>query len=199
MKKYAYILPIVFTVVLLIFFIPLNRDLPSKNLPTPTNEASSEQESAGKDGVSIANPASTYCQESGGTLEIITNRDGSQFGLCQLEDYSCEEWAYLRGECTIQEDAEKITQALVAKGLNLTDMKVVIHKHLGKYISGSVVPVSAPAGGGYVFATKDESGNIQILADGNGAIMCTMLESFQDFPAYLIPECIDESGNPVVR
>ena len=48
----------------------------------------------------IANPASTYCEENGGTLEIRTAEDGSQTGACTFPDGSeCEEWAYFRGEC----------------------------------------------------------------------------------------------------
>lgn len=48
----------------------------------------------------IANPASTYCVEKGGTSEIRTAEDGSQFGVCTFSDGSeCEEWAFFRGEC----------------------------------------------------------------------------------------------------
>jgi hypothetical protein len=128
----------------------------------------------------------------------VTAPDGSQFGLCHFKDYSCEEWAYFNGECTLEEDAQKIKQALIDKGLDLSDMKVVIYKHLGKYIEGGVVPVSAPGGGGYVFASKDDD-KIAIVADGNGAILCSMLEDHSDFPTYLIPECIDETGNQITR
>jgi putative hemolysin len=148
---------------------------------------------------SMANPASEHCLNSGGNIEMVTNTDGSQFGMCQLEEYMCEEWAYYRGECTVDEDAEKIKEVLINKGLNLTDMKVVIQKHLGKYMAGGVVPVSIPAGGGYVFAAKDDAGNISIVADGNGAIMCSILEGYTDFPTYLIPECINEAGNSIAR
>jgi putative hemolysin len=50
--------------------------------------------------VSIANPASAYCVEQGGTSEIRTAEDGSQFGVCVFPDGSeCEEWAFFRGEC----------------------------------------------------------------------------------------------------
>lgn len=43
----------------------------------------------------IANPASVYCEENGGTLKL---EDGS--GLCMFEDGSyCEEWSYQRWEC----------------------------------------------------------------------------------------------------
>jgi len=48
----------------------------------------------------IANPASVYCEEQGGTLEIRTAADGGQRGYCKFSDGSeCEAWAYYRGEC----------------------------------------------------------------------------------------------------
>ena len=48
----------------------------------------------------IANPASNYCIEQGGTSEIRTAEDGSQSGVCKFPDGSeCDEWAFFRGEC----------------------------------------------------------------------------------------------------
>jgi putative hemolysin len=48
----------------------------------------------------VANPASTYCEEQGGTLEIREDAEGNQVGWCVFDDGSeCEEWAYYRGEC----------------------------------------------------------------------------------------------------
>ncbi|MDD5331818.1 MAG: DUF333 domain-containing protein [Candidatus Nanoarchaeia archaeon] len=48
----------------------------------------------------IANPASVYCEDNGGTVEIITSEDGSQIGYCILPDGTeCEEWDYFREEC----------------------------------------------------------------------------------------------------
>ncbi len=48
----------------------------------------------------IANPASVYCQNNWGTLEIQTDTSGWQIGLCHLLDgTTCDERAYLRGEC----------------------------------------------------------------------------------------------------
>ncbi|MHB1318049.1 MAG: putative hemolysin [Anaerolineae bacterium] len=48
----------------------------------------------------LANPASVFCEEQGGTLEIRTDADGGQVGYCLFDDGSeCEEWAYFRGEC----------------------------------------------------------------------------------------------------
>ena len=48
----------------------------------------------------MPNPASVFCEEKGGKLEIRTAGDGSQSGICVLADGSeCDEWAYFRGEC----------------------------------------------------------------------------------------------------
>ena len=48
----------------------------------------------------LANPASVFCEEQGGKLEIRTGEDGGQDGFCVFEDGSeCEQWAFFRGEC----------------------------------------------------------------------------------------------------
>lgn len=47
----------------------------------------------------IANPASVYCEEQGGTLDIRTDDSGGQVGYCVFSDGTeVEEWAYFRGE-----------------------------------------------------------------------------------------------------
>ena len=51
----------------------------------------------------IPNPASVYCEQQGNTLDIQTAKDGSQSGVCIFPDGStCEEWAYFRGECVLE-------------------------------------------------------------------------------------------------
>ena len=51
-------------------------------------------------GSGIANPASTSCIQKGGSLEILTDENGGQYGMCTLPDGTkCEEWAFFRGEC----------------------------------------------------------------------------------------------------
>ncbi len=48
----------------------------------------------------LANPASVNCVQQGGTLSIERRPDGGEFGVCVFADnYQCEEWALLRGEC----------------------------------------------------------------------------------------------------
>jgi hypothetical protein len=50
--------------------------------------------------VNLPNPASVFCEENGGTLEIREDEDGNQVGYCLFEDDSeCEEWTYYRGDC----------------------------------------------------------------------------------------------------
>ncbi|MBX3004684.1 MAG: DUF333 domain-containing protein [Anaerolineales bacterium] len=51
--------------------------------------------------VGLANPASQYCIEQGGRLEIRKDADGNEYGVCLLPDGSeCEEWALFRDkEC----------------------------------------------------------------------------------------------------
>jgi putative hemolysin len=48
---------------------------------------------------SMANPASVYCKDNGGTLEIKDEEKG-QVGYCTLKSGKvCEEWQFFRGEC----------------------------------------------------------------------------------------------------
>ena len=49
----------------------------------------------------IANPAFNYCVEKGGTPEVRTAQDGSQYGVCTFPSgKECDEWAFFRGKCT---------------------------------------------------------------------------------------------------
>ncbi|HON81668.1 MAG TPA: DUF333 domain-containing protein [Methanoregulaceae archaeon] len=49
--------------------------------------------------VGMPNPASVYCEEIGGRVEIMKNPDGSEYGMCTFPNgTSCEEWALFRGE-----------------------------------------------------------------------------------------------------
>jgi putative hemolysin len=47
----------------------------------------------------IANPASVFCGQTGGTTEIKTDATGGQYGMCNFGNgTSCEEWALFRKE-----------------------------------------------------------------------------------------------------
>ncbi|MFA5050897.1 MAG: DUF333 domain-containing protein [Patescibacteria group bacterium] len=50
----------------------------------------------------IANPASKYCVEQNGTLEIRKNEAG-EYGVCVFADGTeCDEWKFFSGECKVE-------------------------------------------------------------------------------------------------
>lgn len=60
----------------------------------------SGSESGNSNPAAIANPASVYCKKLGYTLEIRTDAEGGQYGVCIFNDGNeCEEWKFFRGEC----------------------------------------------------------------------------------------------------
>jgi putative hemolysin len=74
--------------------------------PTVTDEPVESPDSQ------VANPASTYCEEQGYTLELHTGEDGGQHGVCVFPDGSeCEEWAFYRGECAPGDDEQSVPVA----------------------------------------------------------------------------------------
>lgn len=61
---------------------------------------------------SIPNPASVYCEEQGGQLDIRQDSEGNEYGVCVFADGSeCEEWAFFRGECAPDGPTETETPA----------------------------------------------------------------------------------------
>ncbi|TCL10023.1 hypothetical protein BXY66_2091 [Shimia isoporae] len=47
--------------------------------------------------IGMANPASVFCVEQGGSSKIVEASDGSQSGICVLPDGSeVDEWEYYR-------------------------------------------------------------------------------------------------------
>ena len=56
------------------------------------------------DDAGLPNPASLYCEEHGGSLELRSAADGGQYDVCIFPDGSeCEEWAFYHGECGPEE------------------------------------------------------------------------------------------------
>jgi putative hemolysin len=55
--------------------------------------------------VGLANPASVFCLEKGGQVEIRKDAEGGEYGVCIFENKKeCEEWAFFRGECSAEEE-----------------------------------------------------------------------------------------------
>jgi predicted secreted protein/putative hemolysin len=49
--------------------------------------------------IGMPNPASVYCGQVGGTLEIKKDNSGNEYGMCTFKNgTSCEEWALFRNE-----------------------------------------------------------------------------------------------------
>lgn len=91
--------------VLVIAILTLTACKSEKLQPTGTNE--------------IPNPASVFCKEHGGTLEMRQAADGSVAGFCIFPDGSeCDEWANFRGECKVG-DSMKTTEAVETPGSTL--------------------------------------------------------------------------------
>jgi putative hemolysin len=76
----------------------------------PINDSSSQ----------LANPASVFCEDNGGTLSIVTEKNG-QVGICTLSDGSkCDEWEYYRGECG-ESDTGSLTKDSSVQTEEITD------------------------------------------------------------------------------
>ncbi|MFZ3054926.1 MAG: DUF333 domain-containing protein [Minisyncoccales bacterium] len=59
-----------------------------------------EKDSSSTITVGLANPASTFCVKNGYTLEIRTDDNGGQYGVCVFGDgVECDEWKFYRKEC----------------------------------------------------------------------------------------------------
>jgi putative hemolysin len=88
----------------------------------------------------LPNPASVFCEENGGVLEIRQDTDGNQFGVCVFPDGSeCDEWAFYRGECAPKgaapagEEADKapVEEPQATVELTSDGWKIYRHAELG--------------------------------------------------------------------
>jgi len=83
----------------------------------------------------IANPASVYCEEQGGTLEIRTASDGSQAGYCVFENGNeCEEWAFYRGECKKETAGVEVSSTPFPENINIYSEADVVAEVLQPFI-----------------------------------------------------------------
>ncbi len=102
MKKNQLILILVFLVcIILINGCKVNKEVKDSKEGSIENSKEKSTESEVSTATNqLANPASVYCKEQGYDLEIRTDKESNQYGVCIFLDGSeCEEWAYYRGEC----------------------------------------------------------------------------------------------------
>jgi hypothetical protein len=77
--------------------VPSTTTTPATPATSPAAPAGTGSTPASQTG--MANPASVNCVNVGGQSVIMTNPDGSQYGMCNFTNgTSCEEWALFRGE-----------------------------------------------------------------------------------------------------
>lgn len=82
----------------------LSPETPTVDVAVVENESTTVVEE--DKGIGMPNPASVYCEEHGGALDI-RDSDAGQTGMCVFPDGSeCEEWAFFRGECGVEPENE---------------------------------------------------------------------------------------------
>jgi putative hemolysin len=96
---------------------------------------------------SLANPASVFCEEHAGRVEI-RDTDGGEVGWCVFPDgRECEEWAFFRGECVVQSIYQLPSSEM--RG----DLVDALSQALGMAVTTAQVPfqdyISGEIGGGW--------------------------------------------------
>jgi len=100
---------------------------------------------------------------------------------------------------TKQESAiDQITTLFMTKyDKSKEETTITISKSTLNHIQGGV-KFEGEIGGGMFFAYKDDSGEWTLIYDGHGTIPCDDIEPYS-FPVDMIPECIDNNGQLVIR
>lgn len=155
-----------------------------------------------KNANTIANPASSYCLSHGGRNEIRKNEDDSEYGVCVFQNgVSCDEWEFYRGNCDqnmkkldIGEEMKNIKKAILdKKSIDFSDFDIVVTKNIDRFIMGTLSPKGQDAKAYYFYGVKD--GDLwKILSVGDGDVNCSWIDGYKNFPASMIPECINENG-----
>jgi len=190
-------------------YVFLNKSEKLEPSPSPSPAAVVEEK---EEAVGLANPASVYCKNQGGSLRI-EETEGGQRGICVLpEGIECEEWEYFRGTCppdsaeATPDKAESVAKAdeqmfkeLFADKYNkpIGDITLTIDENTGTHANGGV-KFAGEIGGAWWLMAKS-GGDWVIVADGNGTVPCSAIEPY-NFPTSMVPECWDEgTGTLVVR
>ncbi len=83
----------------------------------------------------IANPASVFCLQNSWISQIVTDASGVQSWLCHLLDgTTCEERAYMRGECPIIETLLTWTELTWSKLIGVINTGILESSIWNKYL-----------------------------------------------------------------
>ncbi len=87
---------------LMLFCLAGCQAAPNTQTPASPAEGGAQTDAIAPEAAGLANPASAYCEEHGGVLELRTDTEGGVSGVCIFPDGTeCDEWAYFRGECVV--------------------------------------------------------------------------------------------------
>ncbi|MBU2578545.1 DUF333 domain-containing protein [Patescibacteria group bacterium] len=120
-------------------------------IPTEQQSPASEKPIIG-----MPNPASVFCQKMGYKLELRTESNGGQYGICIFPDGSeCEEWVFFRGECGSQYKKQDISSGgqVPSSGNPSNDMSA---PSVGQACIQIITPAVSPEGICKVFSTPCE-------------------------------------------
>jgi putative hemolysin len=100
--KFSLPLIIILFLALIGYNLYISKNVSTAPVTNSQNQVASTSTNTATSTTQLANPASENCIEKGGSLQIQTKEDGSQYGLCYFDDArACEEWAMFRGECQV--------------------------------------------------------------------------------------------------
>ena len=77
----------------------------------------------------------------------------------------------------------------------VTDTQITINENTGTHASG-LVKFAGEIAGGWFLAAKT-TGDWQIVADGNGTVICADIDPFK-FSTTMVPECWDDSTQTLI-
>ncbi|MBN2556913.1 MAG: DUF333 domain-containing protein [Anaerolineales bacterium] len=91
--------------------------LPIVILPVLASASCTAEPAAPAETAGMPNPASVYCEENGGVLELRTDETGAVAGICVFPDGSeCDEWAYFRSTCLPGDSLAAPAEASASEG-----------------------------------------------------------------------------------
>lgn len=145
--------------------------------------------------VSIANPASTYCVENGGELEMRKDEDGGEYGVCVFKNgKECEEWDFFRKECDSEcfEVENKAILILVLKeeGLdeNTCNYSSKIYKDDENFYYGIINEDD------FIYDLE----NRDLIFMGRDLPECEILDE-KEVPIGIVNMCFNDSGEIIER
>ena len=97
-----------------------------------------------------------------------------------------------------ENDEDYLKKAVsVRTGILLDKMDYKVSKNTGEYAKGLISTKGEMFGGGYWLAVKS-NGKWEIIFDGQNTPECVLVD-LPEFPADMVPECLDSLGQVVVR